>query len=150
MTTTRRGWRVALDSLSLHAVIACGSLSVLLLATPATAVAAGREMTVAAAGSRGAFVASPPGDVGDTVSQDTSAVAAGSFAPSESGGTFTGTSASIPRDSAEDDDDSDGDGLEHGPSSGWVRALETRLPHIEVKSSVSRESDGHSLRAPPR
>ena len=153
MTTTRRGWREALDSLLLRTVVACGSLAVLLPATPAASVVAGRDMAVASAGSGAAFVAPQPGDVVDKGSPEACFVEARSFATSKSGGTLTGTLESIPRDSAEDDDDDDDDddGLEDQLSHGSVHALETReLPRLELNPSISLESDGHSLRAPPQ
>jgi hypothetical protein len=150
VTTTRRGWRVALDSLLLRTVVACGSLSVLLSATPAAAGLAGREMTVASAGSGAAFVAPGLGNVVDEGSPETCIVEAGTLAPQESGGKFTGTCESIPRDSADDDDDDD-DGFDDLLSHGSVHALGTReLPRLELNPSISLESDGHSLRAPPQ
>jgi hypothetical protein len=131
------------------------SLSVLLTATPAAALAAGREMTGASAGSAAAFVAPPPADVVDNGSQKTCIIEAVTGAPSESGGKFTATSEWIPRDSAEEDDDGnddgDGDALEHSPSSGRAHGLESRqLTRIEADPSISLEADGHSLRAPPQ
>lgn len=153
LTTTRRGWRAALDSPLLRTVAIGGSLSVLLSATPAAAGLAGRAMTVASAGSGAAFVAPQPGDVVNEGSPETRIVEAGTLAPPESGGKFTATSEGIPRDSAEDDDDDDNDddGLEDQLSHGSVHALETReLPRLELNPSISLESDGHSLRAPPQ
>ena len=152
MTTTRRGWRAALDSPFLRTVVVCGSLSMLLSATPAAAVVAGRDVTVASASSGAAFEASRPGDVVDEGSLETSFVEDGAVAPSTSGGTLTGTSEWIPREAAEEDgDDNDDDGLEHWLSRGPLRALEPReLTRLEVDPSISLESDGHSLRAPPQ
>ena len=151
MTTTRRGWRVALDSLLLRTVVVCGSLSVLLSATPAASVVAGWEMAVASAGSGAASAAPQPGDVVDKSAPEASFVEARRVAPSESGATFTGTSESIPRGSAEENDDDDDDDLEHLlsriPAGGIELGLLTRL---ERDPSVSLESDGHSLRAPPQ
>jgi hypothetical protein len=129
VTTTRRGWRAALDSSLLFVV--CGSVTALLTAAPAAAVVAGRTMAVA----------SP-------------VVESRAVAPFESNAWLTDTSESTPRDSAEeadDDNDDDDDVLEHSLSQIPARGLETwLLTRTDRDPSVSLESDGHSLRAPPR
>ena len=152
-TSPRRGWRAALDSPLLRTVVVCGSLSVLLTATPAASVVAGRDMAIASAGSGAAFPATQPGDVVDKSAPEASFVEARSVAPSESGATLTGTSESIPRDSAEadEDDDDDDDSLEYSLARVLERGIETGdLTRIDLDPSVSLESDGHSLRAPPQ
>jgi hypothetical protein len=159
LTTTRRGWRSALDSSLLFAVVVCGSASALLAAAPAAAVVAGRVPAVASIGPGAALVAPGPGGAGavDKGSTETSIVAAGTVALSEPGPRLTWTSESILRDSADDDDDDDNgdnddDGaLEHSPAPAPARGIETRhLTDIDLDPSLFLESDGHSLRAPPQ
>ena len=136
MTTTRRGWRAALDSSLLFAVVVCGSVTGLLTAAPAAA---------AVGGGRTLAVASP--------APDSHVVESRAVAPFESDAWLTDTSESTPRDSAEDDDDKDDDddALEHSPSHISSRGLETwLLTRTDRDPSVSLESDGHSLRAPPQ
>jgi len=75
-------------------------------------------------------------------------------APFESGVRLTGTSESTPRDSAEEDDDDnddDDDCLERSLSHIPAPGLEIQsLTRIDRDPTVSLESDGHSLRAPPQ
>jgi hypothetical protein len=135
VTTTRRGWRAALDSSLLFAVVVCGSV-MLLTATPAAAVVAGRTNAVASH--------APESEV----------VESQAVAPFESNAWVTDTRESTPRDSAEEDDDSDDDDddvLEHSLSHILARGLETwLLTRTDRNPSISLESDGHSLRAPPQ
>ena len=135
MTTTRRGWRAALDSSLLFAVVVCGSVTALLTAAPAAAVGAGRTMAVVSP--------APGSDV----------VGSRAAAPFESHAWLTNASKSTPQDSAEEDDDDndDDDALEHSLSHIPARGLETgSLTWTDRDPSVSLESDGHSLRAPPQ
>jgi len=151
VTTTRRGWRGALDSSLLFAVVVCGSASALLTAAPADI--AGRSMAAVSAEPCATLVA-PLTDapVAGTGSPESGVVEANAVAPFEPGAWSTGASESMPRDSADDDDDDEDDGaLEHRLCSGRAHSLETRaLTHLELNLSISLESDGHSLRAPPR
>ena len=138
MTTTRRGWRAALDSSLLFAVVVCGSVTGLLTAAPAAAaVRGGRTLAVAA------------------LAPESHVVESRAVAPFESDAWLTDTSESTPRDSAEEDDDDndddDDDALEHSlspiPACGLKTSLLTRT---DRDPSLSLESDGHSLRAPPQ
>jgi hypothetical protein len=134
VTTTRRGWRAALDSSLLVAVVVCGSVTAL-LPTPAAALVAGRTNAVASHAPESALVESR------------------AVAPFESNAWLTDTRESTPRDSAEDDDDNndDDDVLEHSISHIAARGLETwLLTRTDRDPSISLESDGHSLRAPPQ
>jgi hypothetical protein len=150
VTTTRRGWRGALDSSLLFAVVVCGSASALLSAAPADI--AGRSLAAASAEARATFVAPlTAAPVASTGSPESAVVDANAVAPFEPGAWSTGASESMPRDSADDDDDEDDGALEHRLCSGRAHSLETRaLTHLELNLSISLESDGHSLRAPPR
>jgi hypothetical protein len=156
VTTTRRGWRAALDSSLLLAVVVCASASALAAAAPAAAVVAGRApAAVAPAGPAAALVAAGPHRaVVDKGSPWISiiALAALAVAPAPSTGWSSRTFENAPRDSAEnDDDDDDDEALEHALTPVAARGVETRrLTHIEPDPSLSLESDGHSLRAPPR
>ena len=133
MTTTRRGWRAALDSSLLFAAVVCGSVTALLAATPAAPVGAGRQA-----------VASPvPGSMSSSRA----------VAPFDRTW-LTNASKSTPRDSAEvddDDDNDDDDAVEHSLSHIPARGLWTgSLTRTDRDPPVSLESDGHSLRAPPQ
>jgi hypothetical protein len=154
VTTTRRGWRAALDSSLLLAVVVCGGASALLAAAPAAAVVAGRGPAVASIGPAAALVAAGTHRaVVDKGSPRSCAVAVAAaalaVAPAPSTGWSSPTSENAPRDSAEDDEDDEA--LEHTLTAVAARGVETRrLTHIEPDPSLSLESDGHSLRAPPR
>jgi len=154
VTTTRRGWRAALDSSLLFAAVVCGSVTALLAATPAASVIGDRPMAVASTGSGATFVALRiDARLVDPRSPESSVVESGAVAHFDSGVRFTSSSESSPRDSAEEDDDDndDDDGLEHSLSHIPARGLWTgRLTRTDRDPSVSLESDGHSLRAPPR
>jgi len=139
VTTTRRGWRAALDSSLLFAIVVCGAVTALLTATPApgaTFVPLRTDARLVDQGSR-AYV-----------------VESNAVAPFESGVRLTGTSESTPRDSAEEDDDDnddDDDCLERSLSHIPAPGLEIQsLTRIDRDPTVSLESDGHSLRAPPQ
>ena len=150
VTTTRRGWRAALDSSLLLALVVCGSVTALLTASPAAPVVGDRTMAVASAGSAATFVARRTGVVGKG-SLESWFVEANAVAPFASGRWSTGTSEPIARDVADDDDDDDDDGLEHRPSRAPGLGIKTGLLNrLEQDPSVSLESDGHSLRAPPQ
>jgi hypothetical protein len=155
VTTTRRGWRSALDSSLLFTVIVCGSVS-LLAAVPAAASVVGRAPAVASIGSGAASVA--PGaargvvDKGSPASCGVAVAARAVTAPS-SADWLSERSEGTPRDSAEDDDAdaSDDDAMEQLIAILPARGVEARqLTHIDSDPSVSLESDGHSLRAPPQ
>jgi hypothetical protein len=149
VTTTRRGWRVALESPLLRTVVVCGSLSVLLTATPAASVIAGRTMAVASA-EPGALCVAPRTDAPAVDTGESRVVETNAAAPFGSRLWWTGTSESIPRDAAEEDDNDDDDAL-HSLSSDRAHSLEIRrLSQLELDPSISLESDGHSLRAPPQ
>ena len=150
MTTTRRGWREALDSSLLLALVVCGSVTALLTASPAASVVGDRPMAVASTGSGATFVALRTGVFGKG-SLESCVVETHAVAPFASGLWSTGTSESIARDAVDDDDDDDDDGLEHRPSRAPGLGIETGLLNrIEQDPSVSLRSDGHSLRAPPQ
>jgi hypothetical protein len=157
VTTTRRGWRAALDSSLLFAVVVCGSMAGLLAASPAASVVAGRGTVVASIGSSAAFVAPGPDrgmvDKGSPAPRVV-ATADGAVAQTPSTGWLSATSEGTPRDSAEgddDDDNDDDDALEHALAPVPARGGATRhLTDIDLDPSLCLESDGHSLRAPPQ
>ena len=155
MTTTRRGWRAALDSSLLFAIVVCGAVTALLTATPAAAVVGDRTMAVASPAPGATFVPlRTDARLVDQGSRASYVVESNAVAPFESGVRLTGTSESTPRDSAEEDDDDnddDDDCLERSLSHIPAPGLEIQsLTRIDRDPTVSLESDGHSLRAPPQ
>ncbi len=150
MTTTQRGWRAALDSSLLLALVVCGSVTALLTASPAASVVGDRPMAGASIGSGATFVALRTGVFGKG-SLESCVVETHAVAPFASGLWSTGTAEPIAQDVADDDDDDDDDGPEHRPSRAPGLGTETGpLNRLERDPSVSLESDGHSLRAPPQ
>ena len=152
MTTTRRGWRAALDSPLLRTVVVCGSLSMLLWATPAASVVAGQDMAVASATSAAGFVAGRPGvQVVDKGSQETCIAEAVTVALRVPVNSFTLQFEAIAPDSVDDDKALNDERLERSTPLAAAIGVDTRhLTHLDADPLIPLESDGHSLRAPPR
>ena len=152
MTTTRRGWRAALDSPLLRTVVVCGSLSVLLSATSAASVEAGQDMAVASATSAAGCVAGRPGvKVVDKGSQETCIAEAITVALRVSDPSSALQFEAIAPDSADDDKVLDDHRLERSTPLAAAIGVDTRhLTRLGAAPSLSLESEGHSLRAPPR
>ena len=154
MTTTRRGWRAALDSPLLRTVVVCGSLSVLLSATPGASVVGGQDVAVAPATCAAGFAAGRPDvDVVDKGSRETCIVEGATVAWCELESASTRQLEAIAADSAEDNDKNlvDDDRLEPSIPLAGADGVDTRhLTHLDADPSISLESDGHSLRAPPQ